>query len=278
MQIKENVYKENEATGSVARATVPTQGERAEKDQTVLGKFKDVNALVKAYEALEAEFTRRSQRLKALEKAAENLGGEERKSGASGVEKLRENAAQRRVQERAFDRFVAEIETENAGEGDAELCFNKPDEKSRAGGGVADGEKVFVSAQAENAEAAEQFSSQTIVQAKESGQGLQEAGSYQKSEVGSGVAPCVQQNILSPVVEECEKPTLSHEELLERASRDEGVRLKIIGEYLSSLKKSGAPLMQGGGGTLAAPPLRARSVSEAGQMALQALKKERVEN
>lgn len=278
MQVKENVYKENDATGSVARATVPTQGERAEKDQTVLAKFKDVNALVKAYEALEAEFTRRSQRLKALEKAAENLGGEERKSGASGVEKLRENAVQRRAQERAFDRFVAEIETENAGESDAELCQDKPDEECRAGDGVADGEKVFASAEAENAAVAEQLSAQTMAQAKESEQGLQETGSFKKSEVGSGVAPCVQQNILSPIVEECEKPTLSHEELLERASRDEGVRLKIIGEYLSSLQKSGAPLMQGGGGTLAAPPLKARSVVEAGKMALQALKKERVEN
>ena len=34
-----------------------------------LGKFKSVDALMKAYEELEAEFTRRSQRLKALEKS-----------------------------------------------------------------------------------------------------------------------------------------------------------------------------------------------------------------
>ncbi len=36
-----------------------------------LKKFKDVNALIKAYTELEAEFTRRSQRLKALEKSKE---------------------------------------------------------------------------------------------------------------------------------------------------------------------------------------------------------------
>ncbi len=272
MQIKENVYKENDATGSVARATVPTQGERAEKDSTVLAKFKDVNALVKAYEALEAEFTRRSQRLKALEKAAENSGGEERKGGASGVEKLRENAAQRRVKERAFDRFVAEIETENAGESDAGLCQNEPDGNYQADG-AASGEKVAASVQAENAETPKQ----SIVQAIDTAQGGQGADYLKQSEVGSGVAPSVQQNYVSPVVEECERTTLSHDELLERVSRDEGVRLKIIGEYLSSLKKSGAPLMQGGGGTLAAPPLKARSFSEAGTMALQGLKKERIE-
>ena len=42
----------------------------AEKDgaAAVLGKFKDVQTLVKAYSDLEAEFTRRSQRLKELEK------------------------------------------------------------------------------------------------------------------------------------------------------------------------------------------------------------------
>ena len=38
----------------------------------VLGKFRDVNALAEAYGALEAEFTRRSQRLRELEKRAEN--------------------------------------------------------------------------------------------------------------------------------------------------------------------------------------------------------------
>ena len=35
-----------------------------------LGKFKDVTALLRAYGELEAEFTRRSQKLKALEEAA----------------------------------------------------------------------------------------------------------------------------------------------------------------------------------------------------------------
>ena len=37
-----------------------------------LGKFKDVKALLEAYQALEAEFTRRSQRLKELEASKES--------------------------------------------------------------------------------------------------------------------------------------------------------------------------------------------------------------
>ncbi|MGN1235292.1 MAG: hypothetical protein ACI4U2_04885, partial [Christensenellaceae bacterium] len=38
---------------------------------TELGKFKDVQALMSAYRALEAEFTRRSQKLRELESALE---------------------------------------------------------------------------------------------------------------------------------------------------------------------------------------------------------------
>ncbi len=37
------------------------------KEQVSYGKFKDLDSLLKAYESLEAEFTRRSQRLKELE-------------------------------------------------------------------------------------------------------------------------------------------------------------------------------------------------------------------
>ena len=64
---KENVYEKD------AQAVETEKGEKA------LGKFKDVNALLEAYGALEAEFTRRSQRLKALEKEAENFKAEREK-------------------------------------------------------------------------------------------------------------------------------------------------------------------------------------------------------
>lgn len=52
-------------------AKVTADGAEAEKDKNAaaaLGKFKDVQTLFKAYNDLEAEFTRRSQRLKELEK------------------------------------------------------------------------------------------------------------------------------------------------------------------------------------------------------------------
>lgn len=97
----EQILKDNLTDG---RATAETAG--AEKDITaaaVPGKFKDVQTLSKAYEALEAEFTRRSQRLKELENgnkakakpdAAESLpsqpGEEEFVASALACERVRD--------------------------------------------------------------------------------------------------------------------------------------------------------------------------------------------
>lgn len=53
-----------------AAAAQPAEAEKSQTGATGLGKFKDVAALLEAYEHLEAEFTRRSQRLKELEKAS----------------------------------------------------------------------------------------------------------------------------------------------------------------------------------------------------------------
>ena len=49
--------------------TAEAEIERGEKvmNESPYGKFKDAKSLLKAYESLESEFTRRSQRLKAIE-------------------------------------------------------------------------------------------------------------------------------------------------------------------------------------------------------------------
>ena len=44
-----------------------------EKQEVSLGKFKDVNALKSAYDSLQAEFTKRCQRIKELESATEKV-------------------------------------------------------------------------------------------------------------------------------------------------------------------------------------------------------------
>ena len=69
----------------------------------------------------------------------------------------------------------------------------------------------------------------------------------------------------------------SSEELYRLASEDEQVRLKIIGEYLQSVGKTGAPLAKGGNGLLSTPPMKAKTLREAGEMALRWFKREGVE-
>ena len=100
MEHKDNVCENKEAE-QVAEAKV-------EKGSTAFGKFKDANALLEAYESLQAEFTRRSQRLKELEKATENLENRDEKKSASGVEKLRKTSAERRKETKEFDAFIAD--------------------------------------------------------------------------------------------------------------------------------------------------------------------------
>lgn len=64
----------NEQTATVqtqtAEADIENTGEG--KVEVSLGKFKDVGALVNAYNSLQAEFTKRCQRLKELESKIEN--------------------------------------------------------------------------------------------------------------------------------------------------------------------------------------------------------------
>ncbi len=64
--------------------------EQTEAPASGLGKFKSVEALVRAYGELEAEFTRRSQRLKAVEEQLE----QEKAHAAPGQEELLRAAAQ----------------------------------------------------------------------------------------------------------------------------------------------------------------------------------------
>ena len=64
---------EDNLNANLKETAEPAEAEIKDKAAPVTGKFKSVEALMSAYLALEAEFTRRSQRLKELEesKAAE---------------------------------------------------------------------------------------------------------------------------------------------------------------------------------------------------------------
>ena len=234
MEGKENVYKETvqTETGVMTQAGQEQENSAPEKVSTDLGKFRSVDALVKAYEALQSEFTRRSQRLKELEREADNSfasaeGGCGEKNGA---EKLRKSAAQKRAATKDFDAFVSELESARAQtEKTPKTEAEQPDIPS-------------ISELGQDATESEMNIEQTDAKPSVAG--------------GRG------------------EETLSDDALYELVKKDEKVRLKIIGEYLTSIGKSGAPLMKGGTGTLVAPPVKPKTIDEAGNMALRFFKKE----
>lgn len=79
--MKEENGRGNPESAEEEGVTVPECGGAAEEstaaEQPDLGKFKNVEALVRAYKELEAEFTRRSQKLKALENSEPQSGNRE---------------------------------------------------------------------------------------------------------------------------------------------------------------------------------------------------------
>ena len=237
MQEKENVYGETTQTGTdVITPTGQDQKMAApEKVSTDLGKFRNVDALLRAYEALESEFTRRSQRLKELEREADNssASAEGERDGQNGAEKLRKNAAQKRAEAKDFDHFVSELET--------------------------------VRAQTEKTPKTEEGQPANPIN-DELGQDVTESGINTE-----------QTNAKPSVAGGRGEQMLSDDALYELVQKDEKVRLKIIGEYLNSIGKSGAPLMKGGAGTLVAPPIKPKTIDEAGNMALRFFKKEGVQ-
>ena len=245
MEKKENVYEETKATENSMQEKAET-GEQVGLSQevlTVAGKFKDVSALVRAYESLQSEFTRRSQRLKELEKLAENPKVDLGAVGALGAEKLRKNAESRREKTKAFDEFVLDVSKahEQTGpDGEKESAVATVDEKS-----------------AENAENA--VNGQVRMEA------TVEKGEKQAER--EGVADT--QQVARPSVA---GNTPSAEDLYTQVCRDEGVRLRIIGEYLSSVGRSAPPITAAGVGTLVSPPRKAKNIGDAAAMALQYFK------
>lgn len=248
MENKENVCGETTLTEGVAEAS--------EKEaSTVLGKFKDVSALERAYESLQAEFTRRSQRLRELERESENFKRE--RAAQSGAEKLRKTANAKREERKGFDAFIADM-------GSPSVTEKKPDEVS-----------VDEDKPTENGVEAKVFFEREALGEKEDDVAIAKEKSAKEQTLGTAALALQESGAgevtLSSVAgSKAQEPT---EDLFELAVNNEAVRLRIIGEYLTSLGRSNAPLTAVGGGTLASPPLKAKTVGEAGNMALLYLRK-----
>ena len=85
MERTENKQTENEQTEVAAHIAEAKENTGAAATEVSLGKFKDVGSLLKAYENLESEFTRRSRRLKELEGEVLRNKEEITRRGASSV-------------------------------------------------------------------------------------------------------------------------------------------------------------------------------------------------
>ena len=251
MQQEDNVYGKTTPTGDITE--VKAQGGESAREQnasTVAGKFKSVDALIRAYESLQAEFTRRNQRLKELERAAENLKTDSGADGErSGAEKLRKNAEVRRAEAKAFDAFVEDV-------GKAHEDAEGPVLEERVREATTQ-KKVEIAEDGACAQKQEEESENKVKSCGEDGTDGEKADAVTENAAHKPVAG---------------KETTS-EDLYLRVCNDEKVRLRIIGEYLTSLGKSAPPLTAGGVGTLATPPLKAKNIRDAGVMALQYFKK-----
>lgn len=269
METEENVYGETVGTEEIATAkeNAESVGRTAPQEKNasaVPQKFKDVDALARAYNALQAEFTRRSQRLKELEKTVENFRKDERAD--SGAEKLRRNAQARKAAAKEFEEFVSDMGKNSLNEG-------KPDGLEE----VLKEEKYEAREEVKQTENGKETGAETVeitrggaAERGESNDGNAEPAEIRAEEKGEITLP--------PVAESGSAPTLpsaaaSSEELYRLVGQNEGVRLRIIGEYLHSVGRNAPPLTTGKAGTLASPPLRARNIADAGSMALQYFKK-----
>lgn len=261
MEKEENICVKTEGTEEKVVMENGVKEDCRESASAVPSKFKDVDALARAYSALQSEFTRRSQRLKELERKVENLTGGA--DGCSGVEKLRKNAEMRKAEMERFDRFVAETERAVVADDGSAFAPEKTTDEQPLGD-VLEGENV------ENGDTMAAMNPLTSAPAQV------ENGVGDKAKTGVAVGNVQMQarggEGLASVAGN-EPSTTPSDTLYAQVCRDEGVRLRVIGEYLSSLGKTGAPLMMGGVGAFTTPPFRAANITEAGNMALLYFKK-----
>lgn len=235
----------------------------AEKDfrSALPPKFKDVNALAEAYNALQAEFTRRCQRLKELEMRARKFSETDRKQqdnkpksdadggvhAAEGADKTLHYPTENGVG------TVSDSDKETSGAATADMTFEDKD-KENAEAAATFGKDGENAALRDSAAADEKQTDERNADLKKAGSGNCDAGETagntpENTSGNFGTGNAAEMKI------------------------DEETRLKIIGEYLSSLRKNDAPLLRGGAGTFGTPPVRATSLEEAGAMALRAFKR-----
>ena len=237
MEYKENVVLEKGETEQGKIGNHSAEMGADEMGSAVFKKFKDVNALARAYGALEAEFTRRSQRLKELERKMED----EKKASSKELTEKVSLESQEGCKTEKFDTVDEQVDLE------VKEMENAVQSSENVGNGE---ELVGIDRDSKTSKTVEDHGSK---------QGYGESAFSDGEKLSDTVVAPRTESVVSG---------LSDDEIYRIANTNESVRIKIVGEYLASLKKAGVPLARGGVGTVATPPSKARSVNEAGNMAL----------
>lgn len=206
-----------------------------------LGKFKNVNELLKAYNCLEAEFTKRSQRLKELER------------------ELVERTEQSEVKPK--DGEQTQGDAENTDIYNAENAVVLGESANSVADGYDDGRIAnevceFLNEHPEASAYAEQIAEMT------SRRGDLSKGFLQKAYVA----------VLNEAVK-AERERVTEDFILQKALQSSSVKEKIIRDYLSAISsQKGAKLISNAGEIAVIPPSKPKSISQAGEMAISIFK------
>lgn len=233
---------------------------------TFLGKFKDVESLLKAYDALQAEFTKRCQLVKALEGEVESL-----RLSTNGNSTEKEQTASTACNKKTQDETICfsensrdnlptepvnvdkppEIIEENLQNG-AELPSESNDKKT-----VDDGESI---------NAVLEFFQNYPSAIKYCGRLSNLIGNCKATKENLLKA------FLEVLLEKAENPIRNEEVIYENLTPS--LKERIIKEYLITLRGDGkaATLIGGGGVIPLTPPLRPKNVAEAGALAKNIIK------
>lgn len=241
--------KNNDApvnAGGKERLLNTEQGVALPADTPSVGKFADATVLLNAYNELQSEFTKRSQRLRELERENELLRQEQ--VGMRAESEVVQDETGSAAEERAHKTSCV------ADERIADADENIPCEDDR----IADEVGRFLS---ENPEAG-LYADEIVDLAAACG------------EVEKGFLERAYLKVVKGMLER-ERERLNDGYVLERARSTPAVRDEIIRGYLADVHAAkGMRLLTGeGGASSLAPPLKPSSIAEAGEMARSVLRK-----
>lgn len=230
------------------------QTEAVKNDEVSYGQFASGEELFKAYKSLQSQFTRRSQRLRELERENQSLK-EQALNGAGGEDNSCGSCY------------------EQGGKPTEEKCEAVQNE---TGSGASDGGETScgasLSEEEEIAERVEKFLRYNPRAASYAAEIAAEAADAGDAEDGF-----LERAFISALLKQIDlgkRRDESDDYIFERASRSPAVKERLIREYLGEIiKNPSVTLISRSGLTATTPPLKPKDIEEAGRMAAAVLKR-----